>query len=113
MYRNTLSRYIEADMGKLIEFYNGHRRLFLSQKHQNTRQTERFRGMVILKFLEYCEFQKIFHTAGITKRTALDFFLSQDMSNKSDETKRKYFLVLREFYSRNKKIELQKEDCGL
>ena len=100
-------------MGKLIEFYNGHRRLFLRQKHQNTRQTERFRGMVILKFLEYCEFQKIFHTAGITKRTALDFFLSQDMSNKSEETKRKYFLVLREFYSRNKKIELQKEDCRL
>ena len=100
-------------MGKLIEFYKRHRRLFLRQKHQNTRQQERFRDTVMLKFFCYCESQKIFHTLGITKRTALDFFLSQDMSNKSDETKRKYFLVLREFYSRNKKIELQKEDCRL
>ena len=100
-------------MGKLIEFYKQHRRLFLRQKHQNTRHTEGFRDMVLLKFFEYCEAQKIFHTAGITKRTVLDFFLSQDISNKSDETKRKYFLVLREFYSRNKKIELKKGDCGL
>ena len=74
-------------MGKLIEFYNGHRRLFWSQKHQNTRQQERFRNTVMLKFFCYCESQKIFHTAGITKRTALDFFLSQDMPNKSEETK--------------------------
>jgi hypothetical protein len=50
---------------------------------------------------------------GITKRTAFDFFGSQDVLNKSSETRRKYFLVVREFYQRNKKIELKKEDCGL
>lgn len=100
-------------MGKLIEFYNGHRRLFWSQKHQNTRQQERFRNTVMLKFFCYCESQKIFHTLGITKRTAFDFFGSQDVLNKSSETRRKYFLVVREFYQRNKKIELKKEDCGL
>ena len=100
-------------MAKLVEFYMQHKRLFCAQKHQNTSKTEKSKNTVLVKFLSYCEAQKIFHTAGITKRTALDFFLSQDMPNKSEETKRKYFLVLREFYSRNKKIELKKGDCGL
>lgn len=100
-------------MGSLIEFYKHHQRLFLSQKHQNTGQQERFRDMVMLKFVGFCESQKIFHTGGIKKRTASDFFRSQDIISLSDETRRKYFLVLREFFSRNKKIKLKKGDCGL
>lgn len=100
-------------MGKLTDFYKQHRRLFLAQKHQNTKQTERFKDMVMVKFLGYCESQNIFHNDGIKKRTAADFFRSRDVTNLSDETKRKYFLVLREFYGRNKKINLKKEDCGL
>ncbi len=100
-------------MGGLMDFYKQHRRLFLAQKHQNTRQTERFKDMVIVKFLGYCESQSIFHNGGIKKRTAAGFFRSRDVISLSKETKRKYFLVLREFYSRNKKIYLKKEDCGL
>ena len=100
-------------MGSLTEYYKQHRRLFLSQKHQNTSQTEKFRDMVILKFFQYCESRKIFHTTMITKKTAFNFFGSQDVLNKSSETKRKYFLIIREFYGRYKKIELKKEDVKL
>ena len=100
-------------MGRLIEFYKQHRRLFLTRKHQNTRQTERFRDMVMVKFFGFCESRKIFHTGGGKKGTASDFFHSQDVISLSDETKRKYFLLLREFYERNKKIDLKKGDCGL
>ena len=100
-------------MGKLTDFYKQHRRLFLAQKHQNTKQTERFRNMVMVKFLGYCESQKIFHNDGIKKRTAAGFFHSRDVISLSAETKRKYFLVLREFYGRNKKLGIRKEDCGL
>jgi hypothetical protein len=49
----------------------------------------------------------------ITKKTAFNFFGSQDVLNKSSETKRKYFLIIREFYGRYKKIELKKEDVKL
>ena len=101
-------------MGKLIDFYKQHRRLFLSQKHQNTRQTERFRDMVVITFLAYCESKNVFHTDGIRKKQiAIDFFNSGEMSNKSYESRRKYFLIIREFYRRYKKIELKKEDVKL
>ena len=96
-------------MGKLIEFYKQHRRLFLRQKHQNTSQTEKFRDAVIIKFLLYCESKNIHHTDGIRlKRIAQEFFCTKEMFNKSAETRRKYFLVLREFYKRFFKIELKR-----
>jgi len=94
-------------MAKLVDFFIQHRRLFIVAKHQNVSKTERYRNMIILKFLEYCESCQIFHTAGISKKTAKDF-LSQ--INLSAESKRKYFLTLREFYKRFLKIELTAED---
>jgi len=93
-------------MAKLIDFYKQHRRLFLSQKHENISKTEHYRNMIILKFLEYCEANKIFHTAGIKKQTAKNFLSQLELSQ---ESKRKYYLVLREFYKRFKKIELTKD----
>ena len=93
-------------MGRLTEFYKQHRRLFLAQKHQNNRQTERFRDMVMLKFCKYCEFQKISHTDGINKKVVMEFFNAPEMLGKSAETRRKYFLVIREIYRRFFKINI-------
>ncbi|MHB1661112.1 MAG: hypothetical protein ACYCTD_03320 [bacterium] len=93
-----------------MEFYKQHRRLFIVQKHQNTRQTEKFKDAVMLKFLEYCESQKIFHTAGINKKVITEFFNATEILGKSHETRRKYFLVIAEFYKRHFKIKLIKEE---
>ena len=98
-------------MGKLIEFYRQHRRLFLAQKHQNTSQTEKFRDAVAIKFLLYCESKNVFHTDGIRKKQIVtDFFNSSEMLSKSYESRRKYFLVIREFYNRHFKTNLIKEE---
>ena len=97
-------------MGRLIEFYRQHRRLFMAQKHQNLKQTERFKDAVILKFLGFCEDRKIFHTKGIKREIAIDFFNSLEIVAKSNETRRKYFLVIREFYNRHFKTNLIKEE---
>ena len=98
-------------MGKLTEFYKQHRRLFIVQKHQNTRQTEKFKDAVMLKFLEYCESKGIFHTNGIYKKQIIiDFFNTPEMLNKSHETRRKYFLIISEFCKRYFKIKLIKEE---
>ena len=96
-------------MGKLTEFYTQHRRLFIAQKHQNLKQTERFKDAVVLKFLGFCESQKIYHTKGIKKQIAIDFFNTPEMLGKSDETRRKYFFVIREFYKRYFKLILTLE----
>ncbi len=97
-------------MGKLIEFYKQHRRLFLTQKHQNTLRTERGRDAMIVKFLQYCEFLQIYHTKGINKGIAIDFFNTPEIQSKSYETRRKYFLVIAEFYKRHYKIKLMREE---
>jgi hypothetical protein len=76
---------IEADMVKLTEFYKQHRRLFLAQKHQNTRQTEKFKNAVMLKFLEYCESQKIFHTAEINKKVIIKVAMLYCVMRKDDK----------------------------
>ena len=95
-------------MGKLTEFYKQHRRLFLSQKHQNTRQQERFRDMVAIKFFAYCESKNVYHTDGLRKKELItDFFSSTEMLNKSDESRRKYVLIIRELYKRFFKITIK------
>jgi len=100
-------------MAKLIDFYKQHRRLFIVSKHENLKKTERFRDSVMIKFLQYCEANKIFHTAGIKKQTAKNFFNTPQMIKLSKETRRKYYLVIKEFYRRHLKIELAKEDILL
>ena len=88
-------------MGKLTDFYKQHRRLFLAQKHQNIRQTERFKDMAAVKFLSYCESKNVFHTDGLRRKELVtDFFNGGEMVNKSPESRRKYFLVIRELYER-------------
>ena len=100
--------YKERIMGKLSEFYKQHRRLFLAQKHQNTHQTEKFKDIVMLRFINYCESRRIYHTKGINKQIAIDFFNTPEMQSKSYESKRKYFLIIREFFKRFLNQELTK-----
>ena len=97
-------------MGKLTEFYKQHRRLFLAQKHQNTFKTQKFRDKAAIKFFSFCESQNLLHTDGICKKQIVkDFFNSKDMLNKSEETRRKYFLVIKEIYFRFFKINIESE----
>ena len=94
-------------MGKLTEFYKQHRRLFLAQKHQNTSKTQKFRDMAAIKFFLFCESQNLLHTDGIRKKQVVkDFFGTKEMLNKSNETRRKYFLVIKEIYRRFFKINI-------
>ena len=95
-------------MAKLVDFYEHHHRLFLAQKHSNTSQTEKFKDTVALKFFRYCETLQIYHTRGIRKQTAIDFFNSSEISKLSSESRRKHFLVVREIYRRFFKIVLGK-----
>ena len=97
-------------MGNLVDFYAHHRRLFIAQKHQNTSQTEMFKDRVIFKFLTFCESKSIYHTKGIKRQIAIDFFNSPEMLALSHESRRKYFLVIREFYNRHFKTNLIKEE---
>ena len=97
-------------MGKLTEFYKQHRRLFLAQKHQNTFKTQKFRDMAAIKFFSFCESQNLLHTDGIRKNQVIkDFFNTEEMLNKSNETRRKYFLVIKEIYQRFFKINIGNE----
>jgi hypothetical protein len=97
-------------MGKLTEFYKQHRRLFLAQKHQNTSKTQKFRDAAAMKFFEFCESKNILHTDGIRKKQVVkDFFDSKEMLSKSDETRRKYFLVIKEIYLRFFKMNIENE----
>ena len=97
-------------MGKLIDFYKQHRRLFLAQKHQDASKTQKFRDMAAIKFFSFCESQNILHTDGIRKKQVVKaFFGTKEMLNKSSETRRKYFLVIREIYRRFFKINIENE----
>jgi hypothetical protein len=97
-------------MGNLVDFYAQHRRLFIAQKHQNLQQTERFKDLVIFKFLTFCESKSIYHTKGIKNQTAVQFFDTPEMLALSHESRRKYFLAIREFYKRFFKTTLLKKE---
>ncbi|MHB1680319.1 MAG: hypothetical protein ACYCTB_07425 [bacterium] len=87
-------------MGNLTDFYKQHRRLFLINKHQNLSATEKAKDHMLQDFLIYCESRQIYHTNGINKKITQDYFNSETMRNRSPETKRKYYLVVREFFKR-------------
>ena len=100
-------------MGNLLDFYKQHRRLFLAQKHQNLSETERRKDSMLQDFFSYCEDMRIFHTKGINKKVVSSFFQSENMKGRSEETRRKYFLVLREFFKRFYDKELNKNEVGI
>lgn len=100
-------------MGKLLDFYNQHRRLFLPQKHQNITGQENEKDRKMQRFLIYCESMQIYHTKGIRNKTVKDFFNSGEMLSKSVETRRKYFLVINSFFKRFYNKELNKNEIGI
>lgn len=93
-------------MANLIDFYKQHSRLFLISKHQNLSSTEKTKDRMLQDFFTYCESRRIYHTNGINKKIAQDYFNSEAMRNRSPETKRKYYLVVREFFRRFMKRDL-------
>jgi site-specific recombinase XerD len=86
-------------MGKLVEKVLERPERFLRKKHQFSKRSYKERLQKLLKFIRYCERQgvenirdiKVEHYAG---------FVKEFLSKKSTETKRKYLLVLREFFRR-------------
>ena len=89
MYSEHIRRQVlEVTMGKLLDFYKQHRRLFLAQKHQDTSKTQKFRDMAAIKFFLFCESQNLLHTDGIRKKQVVkDFFGTKEMLSKSSVAK--------------------------
>ena len=92
-------------MGKLVNFFENNRRLFIVRKHQNGSKQEKYRAMVIRSFLAYCESNNIYHTNQVTSSLARKF-LSEYLKNYSAESRRQYSLVLRHFFKRFLKKEI-------
>jgi hypothetical protein len=63
-----------AYMGNLTDFYKQHRRLFLVNKHENLSSTEKAKDHMLQDFFTYCESRQIYHTKGINKNIAQDYF---------------------------------------
>lgn len=92
-------------MGKLLNFFENNRRLFIVRKHQNGKKQEKYRLMVIRSFFTYCENNNIYHTNQITPSVARKF-LNEHLKGYSAESKRQYSLVIRHFFERFLKKEI-------
>ncbi len=83
----------------LLQEYLSNKKRYLQRKHQYSTKSERERQQKVIKFLKFCESQKITRIQDITKRE-FDMFIKNELSGKSTETKRKYLLAVREFSTR-------------
>ncbi len=83
----------------LVEEFLNNKKRYLQHKHQYSIRSERERQQKIIKFLEFCESQKIARIQDIRQRE-FDMFVEQELSTKSTETKRKYLCAVREFAKR-------------
>ena len=93
-------------MGKLLNFFENNRRLFIVRKHQNGKKQEKYRLIVIRSFFTYCENNNnIYHTNQITPSVARKF-LNEHLKGYSAESKRQYSLVIRHFFERFLKKEI-------
>ena len=96
-------------MGKLINFFEANKRLFIVRKHQNTIRQEKYRASMIRIFLSFCENNNIFHTVQISQKIAEKFF-EEYLADRSRSTKKQYFLVIRHFFKRFLKKELRDDE---
>ncbi|MHB1646609.1 MAG: hypothetical protein EVG15_09825 [Candidatus Acididesulfobacter diazotrophicus] len=92
-------------MGKLINFFETNKRLFIVRKHQNTIRQEKYRISMIRTFLSFCEKNNIFHTGQISQKIVERFF-EEYLIDCGHSTKKQYFLVIRHFFKRFLKKEL-------
>ena len=94
----------------LIEEYEKNLRKYLRHKHQNSNKSERDRKNRVKKFLQFCCRRGIKDIKNITQND-YDKFMQIELSNFSLETRRKYRLALREFFTRahlNVHVNVQK-----
>jgi site-specific recombinase XerD len=86
-------------MGKLVEKVLERPERFLRKKHQYSKRSHKERLQKLLKFLRFCEKQGVESIRDI-RVEHYSRFVKEFLSQKSTETKRKYLLVLREFFRR-------------
>ncbi len=83
----------------LVKEYLANKKRYLQHKHQFSKKSERDRQAKVIKFLRFCEAQKIDKIKDITQKE-FDMFAEQELASKSTETKRKYLCAVREFAKR-------------
>ena len=83
---------------ELLKEYEKNIRRYLKHKHQYSLKSERDRKNRVIKFLRFCCSRGVRSIKDITKDD-FDKFI-QTLSKYSVETRRKYRLVLREFFER-------------
>jgi site-specific recombinase XerD len=96
-------------MGKLVSEYNKNLRVYLRKKSDTSKKSENQRKNKIIVFLKHCEKQNVESIKNINE-THYRSFVSEYLVDKSTETRRKYLLSLREFFTRahiNIKINVQ------
>jgi site-specific recombinase XerD len=86
-------------MGKLVAKILEKPERFLRKKYQYSKKSHRERLQKLLKFARFCENQGVENIRDI-KPEHYAKFVKEVLNQKSTETKRKYLLVLREFFRR-------------
>ena len=86
-------------MGKLVEKILERPERFLRKKHQYSKKSHQERLQKLLKFARFCEREGVENIRDI-KTEHYARFVKEFLNQKSTETKRKYLLVLREFFRR-------------
>jgi site-specific recombinase XerD len=86
-------------MGQLAQKILERPERFLRKKHQYSKKSHRERLQKLLKFARFCEKQGVESIRDI-KPEHYAKFVKEVLGQKSTETKRKYLLVLREFFRR-------------
>ena len=86
-------------MGALVDEYLRYIRLYLRKKHQYSKDSENRRKKKVIAFLRFCERAGVKRIKDI-KEEHYRQFVAQVLSTKATETKRKYLLALREFFTR-------------
>jgi site-specific recombinase XerD len=86
-------------MGQLVQKVLERPERFLRKKHQYSKKSHKERLQKLLKFIRFCE-QKGVKELREIKPEHYSAFVKEFLSQKSTETRRKYLLVLREFFRR-------------
>jgi site-specific recombinase XerD len=86
-------------MGQLVQKILERPERFLRKKHQYSKKSQRERLQKLLKFIRFCEAKGVKDLREI-KPEHYSAFVKEFLSQKSTETRRKYLLVLREFFRR-------------
>ncbi len=83
----------------LMDEYINNIKKYLRYKHQYSLESNQKRKNMVLLFLKFCCAYKVKAISNIEQKH-FDKFMQLQLKDKSAETKRKYRLALREFFSR-------------